>query len=525
MRTLRTISLLVALALTSCLVGQAQNDFVDDAYYIPGDQPQASPSQSQQQGYYYDETPDYYSEDDAIDAYNRQGQPYKGQRGNSLASQGQPPKQGIGQYSKRISRFHNPATIYIYDSGDVDVYYNGDGTYSVYSYPDRYDYVQDRYNPIGITVNLWSPGWYSSWDYYYDHMRYSSWYPWYSNRYPYPYSWGGYGYWGPSVWYTHPWSWGSGAWYGYGWPHRGYGYGHGYGHGYHDGFWDGYYAGIYDPYYGRYVDRSTYYSDGRLGSSYYDRSNPRATDRTGTLSGNARRSSNADRFAEVKDRGEFWKNDSNRRLYNENGRSARGSYDSNRGINSQNRTTATDRTISANRNVNSNSRSARGSYYDNPNTVNEQGNSSSTISRQGSTGRSINSNSRSARGSYQGSTDPQYNRREMNRSDAPVQRGGYFNEAPQRRETPTRSYNSGTTSRRGSYGNSNSGSYNSRSRSSSVFNGSSSSSSPSRSSSIGSSRSSSVRSSSSIGSSSGSSGSSSRSSSTGGGGTSARGRR
>lgn len=359
MRITRSIFLLVIVALSSYIWSAAQVDWDDDVYYVPSSTPQ---QQTRSNDPWSDDEYQYDGQD-PLDAYNRRGEEYQGERGRSYSSS-QQPKKGVGKYSRRIMRFHNPATVYIYDSDNVDVYYDEDGTYGIYNYPDRYDYVADRYNPVGISINLWSPGWYSSWDYYYDYMWYSSWYPWYTNRYPYPYSWGGYGYWGPSIWYTNPWSWGGSYWYGY-YPHYG---GYGYGAGYNNGFWDGYYAGIYDPYYGNYVNPSTYYSNGRLGSRYYDRgnsSNPRATrGNQGTLSGNARRGSldQSTSRNEVANRGNFWKDDRNRVYDNTQGRSARGSYDQSSG---------TRRGSSEQYQIGS-ARSRRGSYFENNSTMRQE---------------------------------------------------------------------------------------------------------------------------------------------------------
>ena len=379
-------------ALSSYIWSAAQVDWDDDVYYVPS---KTSQQDSRSNNPWGDDEYQYNNQD-PLDAYNRRGEEYQGTRGQSYSSS-QQPKKGVGKYSRRIMRFHNPATVYIYDSDNVDVYYDEDGTYGIYTYPDRYDYVADRYNPVGISINLWSPGWYSSWDYYYDYMWYSSWYPWYTNRYPYPYSWGGYGYWGPSIWYTNPWSWGGSYWYGY-YPHYG---GYGYGAGYNNGYWDGYYAGsygIYDPYYGSYVKPSTYYSNGRLGSSYYDSSNPRASrGNQGTLSGlsgNARRGSlDQSTYSrnEVADRGNFWKDDRNRVYDNTQGRSARGSYDQSTGT----------RRGSTEQYQMGSARSRRGSYFEDSSTIRQE--------RQASpTNRNYNSGSaRSRRGSYDASTTSQ----------------------------------------------------------------------------------------------------------------------
>lgn len=385
MRLTRSISLLVIVALSSYIWSAAQVDWDDDVYYVPSKTSQQDSRSNDPWG----DDEYQYDNQDPLDAYNRRGEEYQGTRGQSYSSS-QQPKKGVGKYSRRIMRFHNPATVYIYDSNNVDVYYNEDGTYGIYNYPDRYDYVADRYNPVGISINLWSPGWYPSWDYYYDYMWYSSWYPWYTNRYAYPYSWGGYNYWGPSIWYTNPWSWGGSYWYGY-YPHYG---GYGYGAGYNHGYWDGYYAGsygIYDPYYGSYVKPSTYYSNGRTGSSYYDSSNPRASrGNQGTLSGNARRGSldqSTYSRKEVADRGNFWKDDRNR-IYDNNtqGRSARGSYDQSSGI--QRRASEGYRQES--------SRSRRGSYFEDATSI-RQGRQVSPSNRNYN---SIES-SRSRRGNYE----------------------------------------------------------------------------------------------------------------------------
>ena len=392
MRLTRSISLLVIVALSSYIWSAAQVDWDDDVYYVPS---KTSQQDSRSNNLWGDDEYQYDNQD-PLDAYNRRGEEYQGARGQSYSSS-QQPKKGVGKYSRRISRFHNPATIYIYDSDNVDVYYNEDGTYGIYNYPDRYDYVADRYNPVGISINLWSPGWYPSWDYYYDYMWYSSWYPWYTNRYPYPYSWGGYSYWGPSIWYTNPWSWGGSYWYGY-YPHYG---GYGYGAGYNNGYWDGYYAGsygIYDPYYGSYVKPSTYYSNGRLGSSYYDKSygnNPRATrGNQGTLSGNARRGSlDQSTYSrnEVANRGNFWQDDRNRVYDNTQGRSARGSYD---------QSTSTRRVSSEQYQMGS-ARSRRGSYFEDSSTI-RQDRQLSSPSRSYDAG-----SARSRRGSYDASTTSQ----------------------------------------------------------------------------------------------------------------------
>ena len=482
MRLTRSISLLVIVALSSYIWSAAQVDWDDDVYYVPS---KTSQQDSRSNNPWGDDEYQYNNQD-PLDAYNRRGEEYQGTRGQSYSSS-QQPKKGVGKYSRRISRFHNPATVYIYDSDNVDVYYDEDGTYGIYNYPDRYDYVADRYNPVGISINLWSPGWYSSWDYYYDYMWYSSWYPWYTNRYPYPYSWGGYGYWGPSIWYTNPWSWGGSYWYGY-YPHYG---GYGYGAGYNHGYWDGYYAGsygIYDPYYGRYVKPSTYYSNGRLGSSYYDSSNPRATrGNQGTLSGNARRGSlDQSTYSrnEVADRGNFWKDDRNRVYDNTQGRSARGSYDQSTGT----------RRGSTEQYQMGSARSRRGSYFEDSSTIRQE--------RQASpTNRNYNSGSaRSRRGSYDASTTSQ--------------RRSYG--------TPSNSRRYDTPSNRSSRSNSSSSVRSNRGNSS--WQGSSSSSSA-RSSRSYDSPSSSRSSSSSFGSSSSSSRSSSSTGSSSSSGRSARGRR
>ena len=359
MRLTRSISLLVIVALSSYIWSAAQVDWDDDVYYVP---PKAS-QQDNRSNDLWGDAGNQYDNQDPLDAYNHRGEEYQGERGRSYSSS--QTKKGVGKYSRRIMRFHNPATVYIYDSDNVDVYYDEDGTYGIYNYPDRYDYVADRYNPVGISINLWSPGWYPSWDYYYDYMWYSSWYPWYTNRYAYPYSWGGYNYWGPSIWYTNPWSWGGSYWYGY-YPHYG---GYGYGAGYNHGYWDGYYAGsygIYDPYYGSYVKPSTYYSNGRIGSSYYDSSNPRASrGNQGTLSGNARRGSldqSTYSRKEVADRGNFWKDDRNRIYDNTQGRSARGSYD---------QSSSTRHSSSGQYEIGS-ARSRRGSYFEDSSTIRQE---------------------------------------------------------------------------------------------------------------------------------------------------------
>ena len=427
MRLTRSISLLVIVALSSFMWSAAQVDWDDDVYYVPS---QAAQQDSRSNNLWGDDKEQYDGQDE-LDAYNHRGKEYTGERGRSYSSSQK--QKGVGKYSRRIMRFHNPATVYIYDSDNVDVYYNEDGTYGIYNYPDRYDYVADRYNPVGISINLWSPGWYPSWDYYYDYMWYSSWYPWYTNRYSYPYSWGGYGYWGPSIWYTNPWSWGGSYWYGY-YPHYG---GYGYGAGYNNGYWDGYYAGsygIYDPYYGNYVKPSTYYSNGRLGSSYYDKgysSNPRASRGSqGTLSGNARRGSlDASTYnrSEVTDRGNFWKEDRNRIYDNSQRRSARGSYDQS-----------------------GSARSRRGSYFEDSSSV-RQDRPLSSPSRSYDTG-----SARSRRGSYDNSSNSRWQSSSTSSSSS-------------------RSYDTGSArSRRGSYD-----SPSSRSTSSSSFGSSSSSSSSS----------------------------------------------
>ena len=427
MRLTRSISLLVIVALSSFMWSAAQVDWDDDVYYVPS---QAAQQDSRSNNLWGDDKEQYDGQDE-LDAYNHRGKEYTGERGRSYSSSQK--QKGVGKYSRRIMRFHNPATVYIYDSDNVDVYYNEDGTYGIYNYPDRYDYVADRYNPVGISINLWSPGWYPSWDYYYDYMWASPWYPWYTNRYSYPYSWGGYNYWGPSIWYTNPWSWGGSYWYGY-YPHYG---GYGYGAGYNHGYWDGYYAGsygIYDPYYGNYVKPSTYYSNGRLGSSYYDKgysSNPRASRGSqGTLSGNARRGSlDASTYnrSEVTDRGNFWKEDRNRIYDNSQRRSARGSYDQS-----------------------GSARSRRGSYFEDSSSV-RQDRPLSSPSRSYDTG-----SARSRRGSYDNSSNSRWQSSSTSSSSS-------------------RSYDTGSArSRRGSYD-----SPSSRSTSSSSFGSSSSSSSSS----------------------------------------------
>lgn len=427
MRLTRSISLLVIVALSSFIWSAAQVDWDDDVYYVPSSTPQQDNRSSKPWGDEKNQSDDQ----DELDAYNHRGKEYTGERGRSYSSS--QTQKGVGKYSRRIMRFHNPATVYIYDSDNVDVYYKEDGTYGIYNYPDRYDYVADRYNPVGISINLWSPGWYPSWDYYYDYMWASPWYPWYTNRYSYPYSWGGYNYWGPSIWYTNPWSWGGSYWYGY-YPHYG---GYGYGAGYNHGYWDGYYAGsygIYDPYYGNYVKPSTYYSNGRLGSSYYDKgysSNPRASRGSqGTLSGNARRGSlDASTYnrSEVTDRGNFWKEDRNRIYDNSQRRSARGSYDQS-----------------------GSARSRRGSYFEDSSSV-RQDRPLSSPSRSYDTG-----SARSRRGSYDNSSNSRWQSSSTSSSSS-------------------RSYDTGSArSRRGSYD-----SPSSRSTSSSSFGSSSSSSSSS----------------------------------------------
>ncbi len=473
MRLTRSISLLVIVALSSFMWSAAQVDWDDDVYYVPS---QAAQQDSRSNNLWGDDKEQYDGQDE-LDAYNHRGKEYTGERGRSYSSSQQ--QKGVGKYSRRIMRFHNPATVYIYDSDNVDVYYNEDGTYGIYNYPDRYDYVADRYNPVGISINLWSPGWYPSWDYYYDYMWYSSWYPWYTNRYSYPYSWGGYGYWGPSIWYTNPWSWGGSYWYGY-YPHYG---GYGYGAGYNNGYWDGYYAGsygIYDPYYGNYVKPSTYYSNGRLGSSYYDKgysSNPRASrGNQGTLSGNARRGSldaSTNNRTEVADRGNFWKDDRNRIYDNTQGRSARGSYD---------QSSSARRSSSEQYSLGS-ARSRRGSYFEDNSTV-RQDRQLSSPSRSYDTG-----SARSRRGSYdsprnsswQSSSTSSSSSRSYDTGSARSRRGSYDSpsnsswQSSSTSSSSSRSYDTGSArSRRGSYD-----TPSSRSTSSSSFGSSSSSSSSS----------------------------------------------
>ena len=473
MRLTRSISLLVIVALSSYIWSAAQVDWDDDVYYVPSKTSQQDSRSNDPWG----DDEYQYDNQDPLDAYNRRGEEYQGTRGQSYSSS-QQPKKGVGKYSRRIMRFHNPATVYIYDSNNVDVYYDEDGTYGIYNYPDRYDYVADRYNPVGISINLWSPGWYPSWDYYYDYMWYSSWYPWYTNRYAYPYSWGGYNYWGPSIWYTNPWSWGGSYWYGY-YPHYG---GYGYGAGYNHGYWDGYYAGsygIYDPYYGSYVKPSTYYSNGRIGSSYYDSSNPRASrGNQGTLSGNARRGSldqSTYSRKEVADRGNFWKDDRNRIYDNTQGRSARGSYD---------QSSSTRHSSSGQYEIGS-ARSRRGSYFEDSSTIrqerpvsptNRNYNPGSTRSRRGnyatpSNRRSYNTPSNSRR------YDTPSNRSSRSNSSSSVRsnRGNSSWQGSSRSSSSrsSRSYDSPSSSRSSS---SSFGSSSSSSRSSSSSGSSSSSS-------------------------------------------------
>ena len=445
MRLTRSISLLVIVALSSFMWSAAQVDWDDDVYYVPS---QAAQQDSRSNNLWGDDKEQYDGQDE-LDAYNHRGKEYTGERGRSYSSSQK--QKGVGKYSRRIMRFHNPATVNIYDSDNVDVYYNEDGTYGIYNYPDRYDYVADRYTPLGISINLWNPGWYPSWDYYYDYMWDSPWYPWYTNRYSYPYSWGGYNYWGPSIWYTNPWSWGGSYWYGY-YPHYG-----GYGSGYNNGYWDGYYAGsygIYDPYYGSYVNPSTYYSNGRLGSSYYDKSNssnPRASrGNQGTLSGNARRgsldASTYDRN-EVADRGNFWKDDRNRVYDNSQRRSARGSYDQS---GSARRNSSEQYSLGS-------ARSRRGSYFEDSNSIDRQ---LSSPSRSYDTG-----SARSRRGSYDSPSNSSWQGSSSTTSSS-----------------SSRSYDTGSArSRRGSYDSPSNSSWqsSSRSSSSSSFGSSSSSSSSS----------------------------------------------
>ena len=446
MRLTRSISLLLIVALSSFIWSAAQVDWDDDVYYVPS---QAAQQNSRSNDLWGDEKIQYDNQDE-LDAYNHRGKEYTGERGRSYSSSQK--QKGVGKYSRRIMRFHNPATVNIYDSDNVDVYYNEDGTYGIYNYPDRYDYVADRYNPLGISINLWSPGWYPSWDYYYDYMWDSPWYPWYTNRYSYPYSWGGYNYWGPSIWYTNPWSWGGSYWYGY-YPHYG-----GYGSGYNNGYWDGYYAGsygIYDPYYGSYVKPSTYYSNGRLGSSYYDKSNssnPRTSrGNQGTLSGNARRGSlDASTYNrnEVADRGNFWKDDRNRIYDNSQRRSARGSYDQS---GSARRSSSEQYSLGS-------ARSRRGSYFEDNSTIDRQLSSPSRSYDTGST--------RSRRGSY----------------DSPRNSSWQSSSSSTTSSSSSRSYDIGSArSRRGSYDSPSNSSWQSSSRSSSSSSsfGSSSSSSSS----------------------------------------------
>ena len=127
MRLTRSISLLVIVALSSYIWSAAQVDWDDDAYYVPS---RAAQQESRSNDPWGDN--DYQSNtQDPLDAYNRRGGEYTGERGRSYSSA--QPKQGMGKYSRRISRFHNPATIYIYDSDNVDVYYNEDGTYGIYT--------------------------------------------------------------------------------------------------------------------------------------------------------------------------------------------------------------------------------------------------------------------------------------------------------------------------------------------------------------------------------------------------------
>ena len=147
----RFIPLLIIVALSSYMWSAAQVDWEDDVYYVPSktiDQQRRSEQRWGSEDYQYDEQ-------DPIDAYNRRGADYSGKRGSNYSSQ--LGKKGLGKYSRRIMRFHDPATIYVYDSDNIEIYQNEDGSYGIYSYPDRYDYVADRYNPLGISINLWSP--------------------------------------------------------------------------------------------------------------------------------------------------------------------------------------------------------------------------------------------------------------------------------------------------------------------------------------------------------------------------------
>ncbi|MDY6147586.1 MAG: hypothetical protein SPI35_01020 [Porphyromonas sp.] len=204
--------------------------------------------------YYYEDYDDDYDYD--IDRYNGRYQNQDEEETYNSKLRYNKKKKRLGRYSSRLSRFHSNSAVVVVDGAyGVDVYYN-DGHYELYSELDPYDYYYDRCNIVSIGINWGRPGWYSSWDYYYDRWFFGSFYPWY-HTYP-PFHWGNHRFWGYRPHFR--WGWGN--------------YGYGYNHGYHDGFLDGYYsgyygiggyAGYYDPYEGIHISRKDLYPNGRSG--------------------------------------------------------------------------------------------------------------------------------------------------------------------------------------------------------------------------------------------------------------------
>ena len=110
MRLTRSISLLVIVALSSFIWSAAQVDWDDDVYYVPSSTPQQDNRSRKPWGDEKNQSDDQ----DELDAYNHRGKEYTGERGRSYSSS--QTQKGVGKYSRRIMRFHNPATCVLYTS-------------------------------------------------------------------------------------------------------------------------------------------------------------------------------------------------------------------------------------------------------------------------------------------------------------------------------------------------------------------------------------------------------------------------
>lgn len=347
MKRIILTALIIPLIMGMTSIGSMAQNYDDDVYYTPSrakkereaarkaeaermkkDRLEWERQRAQEGAYTEDEYAQegYELSEDDIDAYNRRGQNDNaqvkrgvayGNKSGKKAYKNKAKKRHSGQYSSRIARFHDPATILMNtQSGNVVVIVDND-RYGDYDY----GYEEDYYGYDGnVSINV-----YPSYGWGYGSSSYFPWYdPWYGPWY-YSAPWVRYYYysywpWGRSRWgYYDPW-WGPGYGFdpGYAW---GYGYGGGYGYGYRDGYWDGYWDGSYgyDPYSGRYYSRN-YYANGRRGASSYASNNRVERGRVAASNGATQNRNGRSSVASEEliqrgryDRGSYW-TDPNKRI-------------------------------------------------------------------------------------------------------------------------------------------------------------------------------------------------------------------